>query len=301
MTNPIRPLPRILTLLLTSAIAACDPGGDPEDAEALVEDDDENDGREGPSTLAAPTDPVADLPNCCSGQPTPGCEDAGIEACVCAADPFCCNVRWDNICAGQVESLECGSCTEPSCCEAHGEPGCADDDVEECVCAADPYCCATAWDSLCVGEVESLDCGTCEGADSCCEAHATSGCEDTEVEACVCAEDPYCCATAWDSLCVSEVESLDCGLCASSCGTPQQVAAIDAAFEPCPSGDSVGQSAGVAGVTCEQVCCTFGFAGCEYRGAQIDYDACSPTPTAMTGDCDDVFQASWSSQCVCSN
>jgi hypothetical protein len=301
MPNPTRTLPRLLTLMFTSAVAACDPGGDPQDADARSEEDPATEEVHGPSTLAAPVDPVADLPNCCEGHATPGCEDAGIEECVCAADPYCCSVRWDDICAGQVESLGCGSCSAPSCCETRGEPGCGDSDVEQCVCDADPYCCGTAWDSLCVAEIETLGCGSCEDVGSCCETHATSGCEDAEAEACVCDEDPYCCSTAWDSLCVAEVESLGCGQCGTSCGTDEQVAAILSAFEPCDSGNSVGQSSGVAGVTCEQVCCAFGFAGCEYRGAQVDYDACNPTPPPATGDCDDVFQASWSSQCVCTN
>jgi len=196
-----------------------------------------------------------------------------------------------------VESLGCGSCSEPSCCEAHGGIGCADAEVEQCVCDQDPYCCATAWDSLCVAEVESLGCGTC-AAGSCCEQHGP-GCEDAEVQQCVCDADPYCCATAWDSLCVGEVESLGCGTCGPACGTDEQVAAILSSFEPCASGNAVGQSAGIAGVTCAQVCCAFGFGGCEYRGSQAGYDACNPTSPAATGTCTDVFASTWSSQCVC--
>ncbi|HET6583000.1 MAG TPA: hypothetical protein VFG69_06130 [Nannocystaceae bacterium] len=298
MPRPI--LPRLSILLLTSAFVACDPDSDPDDPRANLDDDDDDvrAGPAGPSTIAAPADPIADLPNCCEGHATPGCESAAIEACVCAADAFCCDTRWDNICAGEVESLGCGSCTEPSCCETATGPGCGDADVEACVCAADPYCCATAWDSLCVTEVESLDCGTCTPA-SCCETHGP-GCGDPDVEECVCDADPYCCATGWDALCVSDVESLDCGSCGPACGTDTQVAAILAAFEPC-AGAQLGQTSGVAGVTCEQICCAFGFEGCEYRGAQADYDACNPSPAPATGSCSDVFQASWSSQCVCTN
>jgi hypothetical protein len=29
------------------------------------------------------------------------------------------------------------------------------------VCAKDPFCCETAWDSVCAGEVAELGCGTC--------------------------------------------------------------------------------------------------------------------------------------------
>ncbi|MGK3989662.1 hypothetical protein WME99_41830 [Sorangium sp. So ce136] len=87
------------------------------------------------------------------------------------------------------------------------------------VCAVDPYCCAVAWDSLCVSEVESVaDSWACRMREGdCSHPLCTTGsrCEpepDTS-SACIwelCAADPYCCATAWDSVCVGEVESV-CG------------------------------------------------------------------------------------------
>jgi hypothetical protein len=49
-----------------------------------------------------------------------------------------------------------------SCCET-GVQGCSDAAVEQCVCAVDPFCCATAWDAQCVALVESLGCGSCDG------------------------------------------------------------------------------------------------------------------------------------------
>jgi hypothetical protein len=48
--------------------------------------------------------------------------------------------------------------------------------------------------------------------------HAAAGCVDTPVEACVCAQDPYCCDSQWDGVCVDEVVSLGCGTCAAKCG-----------------------------------------------------------------------------------
>lgn len=49
-----------------------------------------------------------------------------------------------------------------SCCEATaGVPGCADDGVEQCVCAGDEFCCAEEWDERCVDDVERLSCGAC--------------------------------------------------------------------------------------------------------------------------------------------
>ena len=155
---------------------------------------------------------------CCESQayPSPGCSDTGVEACVCNADPYCCSTSWDSICANEVESLGCGSCpqTRPNaCCETSSGPGCSNPDLQAQVCAADPYCCNVRWDSICVSEVESLGLGLCDS--TCCEPQpfASPGCDDAGVQACVCAADPYCCGTSWDSICANEVESLGCSLC----------------------------------------------------------------------------------------
>ncbi len=48
--------------------------------------------------------------DCCSAHDSPGCFDPAITACVCAVDPFCCNVQWDQLCVDEVTSLGCGSC-----------------------------------------------------------------------------------------------------------------------------------------------------------------------------------------------
>lgn len=52
--------------------------------------------------------------------------------------------------------------------------------------------------------------------DACCSTHQDAGCAPNwsrEVESCVCALDSYCCNNAWDSLCVSEVDTFGCGTC----------------------------------------------------------------------------------------
>ncbi|WP_437288535.1 hypothetical protein [Sorangium sp. So ce406] len=87
------------------------------------------------------------------------------------------------------------------------------------VCAVDPYCCTVAWDSVCVGELESVAgswaCRMHEGDCSHPLCATGSRCEpepDTATYCVweVCAADPYCCTTAWDSVCVGEVGSV-CG------------------------------------------------------------------------------------------
>ncbi|MCA9552247.1 MAG: putative metal-binding motif-containing protein [Myxococcales bacterium] len=104
---------------------------------------------------------------CCQAQSSPTCSDGGITQCVCATDPYCCNTAWDSVCVGEVTSLQCGVCAPPppptgSCCQAQSSPSCADQSVAACVCAVDSYCCSTAWDGICVGEVTSLKCGFCQ-------------------------------------------------------------------------------------------------------------------------------------------
>jgi hypothetical protein len=95
----------------------------------------------------------------------------------------------------------------------------------------------------------------------------------------------------WSSQCVCTPPRATCG---------SNRALIQSAFVPCPGGSGqVGQSAPAGGVTCEEVCCTLGYTSCLGRGAQADYNACSPLPAARTGDCGDVYAANWSSQCLC--
>ena len=121
-------------------------------------------------------------------------------------------------------ALSCPDCAH-SRCDGGGmlDPNC--DTCVAAVCAADSYCCDTAWDSLCVEEVRTI-CGnhTCaESAGTC--AHTVcregtllaSGCDDPPVSpSCVtdiCAVDSYCCSTAWDYICVGEVSTICGGNC----------------------------------------------------------------------------------------
>ncbi len=63
---------------------------------------------------------------------------------------------------------------------------------------------------------------TTDGGGACCEAHGGLGCEDVDIEACVCEQDAFCCETAWDDVCVEEVDSFGCGMCGAgeSCCQP---------------------------------------------------------------------------------
>ncbi len=73
--------------------------------------------------------------------------------------------------------------------------------------------------------LSGCDCTGGGASHDCCEA-GDPGCNDPAIEACVCAQDPYCCDTAWDEQCVAEVDSFGCGSCGGSgCAT-----AFDADF-----------------------------------------------------------------------
>jgi hypothetical protein len=78
-------------------------------------------------------------------------------------DAFCCNTAWDSICASEALAVpECvAGCTgdgggdggaASNCCVPNGGLGCDDAACQASVCAADAFCCNTAWDSICASE-----------------------------------------------------------------------------------------------------------------------------------------------------
>ena len=91
------------------------------------------------------------------------------------------------------------------------------------MCASDSYCCSSAWDAQCVGEVASVCGQTCGGSggggsgggtDTCSHAVCSTGAKlKSGCNSCVtalCGADSYCCSTKWDAQCVSEVAQF-CG------------------------------------------------------------------------------------------
>ena len=141
--------------------------------------------------------------DCCEANPTPFCADGDCCNTVCLIDPTCCQTEWDQACAllatqvcagcapeveicdngidddgdGLVdcddpdcaESPSCtksGFCGDPqsnSCCIVHSNPYCDDAECCEAVCAADAFCCATEWDSICADAAAQLCGGLCGG------------------------------------------------------------------------------------------------------------------------------------------
>ncbi|MBK8234411.1 MAG: hypothetical protein IPK74_02535 [Deltaproteobacteria bacterium] len=111
------------------------------------------------------------LLECCQPHDGPGCGDRLLAQCVCASDPFCCDVAWDDVCVDAIAANGCGDCMPPpsddvTCCTPSMAPGCLDPEIQTCVCAIDAYCCDGQWDELCTDELVEYGCGACDGGGS---------------------------------------------------------------------------------------------------------------------------------------
>ncbi|MGP1346737.1 MAG: di-heme oxidoredictase family protein [Phycisphaerales bacterium] len=203
--------------------------------------------------------------NCCEPNGTPFCEDSACCELICAADPFCCDTQWDQICADAAlnDCDVCGGGGESDCCIANGTPGCDDPTCQDFICAADPFCCDTQWDQICA-DAALIDCDVCGGvapltgaccltdgscveetaenciaqggtyqgdnllcadvncnaapgcgdraAGDCCFANGTPFCDDAECCNIICVADPFCCDTEWDQIC-ADAAATDCAVC----------------------------------------------------------------------------------------
>jgi len=99
----------------------------------------------------------------------PSCGQCAAD--ICSLDSYCCDTAWDSICVEEVRTI-CGSlaCAESNGQCAHSQcvegtllaPQCDNPPVSpscvDLICQSDSYCCQTAWDSVCVGEVATI-CG----------------------------------------------------------------------------------------------------------------------------------------------
>jgi hypothetical protein len=154
----------------------------------------------GVETLAdRPHDGQGVHPNdCCLFHQTPGCDDAEIEACVCAFDPFCCTVAWDGFCISEAISdcgLNCGlNDLRDKVKDDGGDAGYGDDGHDDDGHDDDGHDDDGHEDGK---EDDDQDC-----FDDCCTPSADPGCENSEIEQCVCAFDSFCCIFLWDWLCV---------------------------------------------------------------------------------------------------
>jgi hypothetical protein len=119
-----------------------------------------------------------------------------------------------------------GACSHDKCVEG-AALSCGDTCVNK-VCAEDPYCCDTEWDSVCVGEVNKFcGAGTCGSSSSSGSTSSSTGsggggggCAHSECKAgvklasscspcakAVCLIDSFCCSDEWDVVCVDKAKN----------------------------------------------------------------------------------------------
>lgn len=164
--------------------------------------------------------------DCCAPNGTPGCDNPDCCTSVCAADPYCCESVWDELCSIEARTF-CG-CPEPASCApdagdccaffGNGTPGCADPECCSAVCSIDAHCCDVEWDAICFSEAQNLcgcpDPATCgAGAGTCCDPNGSPGCEDKACCKQICDLDPFCCELEWDGICADlalDMCDIDC-------------------------------------------------------------------------------------------
>jgi hypothetical protein len=138
---------------------------------------------------------------CNSGETCGTCpSDCG--ACPSCGDGTCNGAETCSDCPG-----DCGAC--PACgdgtCNGTETCGGCPADCGACPACGDGVCNATESCSTC-----SADCGVCACAHATCVTGTKlfASCDPCVTQ--ICAADPYCCNTSWDSICVGEVASV-CG------------------------------------------------------------------------------------------
>ncbi|MBC8073538.1 MAG: hypothetical protein IAG13_34775 [Deltaproteobacteria bacterium] len=207
-----------------------------------------------------------------------------------------------------------GSCDHDVCTAGNAlDPTCGD--CAASVCQLDDFCCTHEWDDVCVGHVADTCAGGCDGGGAGCHDQCVAGeAMGDSCNACVsqiCAEDPFCCQTEWDEVCVGHVATVCDGACAGSgCGHdeceqggPLEDGCSDCATEVCAAdafccmtdwdATCVGEADSICGI------CTAG--GCAHDECQTGgpLDAgCSDCADAICGDDPFCCTDQWDSACV---
>jgi hypothetical protein len=267
-----------------------------------------------------------------------GCPGCPCEKCVCDMDKFCCATAWDEICVGECEN----KCQGPKCgaggfcgddtCDGPQETAlnCPNDCVKgncgDGICQAGETCKACSVDcGFCPPEPAPVcgngkcdagehcatcpaDCGACPIS---CMASKAPGCSGCACEACVCAEDAYCCNTAWDSICVGECTK-DCGgpVCPSSacgdgsCAGAETCSSCAKDCGPCPPqcGDGTCTPGFETLEKCPQDCAVCGDGQCSNPGEtckSCDKDCGACQYASCNNNCGKQAQESGKDSCWC--
>lgn len=116
----------------------------------------------GTLTISCGADPCSpDAGECFVAHESTGCEDEDCCGATCSLDPYCCDVAWDDVCAGKAEGLCMGSFSAcaagaGSCDAINGSPGCDSSACCNSVCLSDPFCCVDTWDDLCAEQAANV-------------------------------------------------------------------------------------------------------------------------------------------------
>ncbi len=214
----------------------------------------------------------------CLSSTKPGCQGCFCEACVCALDSFCCDVKWDSVCAMMCQA-SCGATCQEICTPSCTSKQCGDDG------------CGGTCGSCAPGQICQE--GKCIFTDSGCAETLMPGCNGCDCESCVCQMMPECCMAfgwwggGWTGKCVEQCKK--CGGC-SSCQP-------DCAGRTCGP-DGCGGSCG----TCDGAICNLQEGKCvpcvaSCTGKECGSDGCGgscgkcdPGSTCNEGVCEDAPQ-----------
>ena len=168
-----------------------------EDAEASAEQGTSLEGQSDEDTAA---DTGASR-SCCLAHTHGGCDEPTIEECVCSLGPSCCEVEWDESCAGKAQSAcraECGTLEGPfdTSDTMSGEESTTSGEG------------STSHGSATATSDGESDTGTMS---SCCEMQLGPGCDNPTLEDCVCVTNGMkaCCVNQWTTDCADAFVS--CG------------------------------------------------------------------------------------------
>jgi hypothetical protein len=140
--------------------------------------------------------------------------DAGETCSNCSVDCGLCTGCGDKVCGGTESCQTCpGDCGQCSFCgDGKCNPG---EDCKSCVKDCGQCPAVVCGDGKCDATSETCnncakDCGPCAVVTPGCSASPKAGCDGCACEACVCAQDDYCCSGKWTAYCAS--------LCVNACG-----------------------------------------------------------------------------------
>jgi|GEM_PF-1972505 len=197
------------------------------------------------------------------------------------------------------------------CCTDNGTPGCENDLGEDCVCAADPFCCESQWDAICADVFENTCGGSCGGnSEGDCsnlvddDGDGLIDCDDAD-----CFGDPNCVGPQFEIDCANNVDddgdgAVDCDdtdcLLDPNCITPGNEICTDGVdndadgFIDCDDSDCVLDAACDAG---DGECCAPGnpSPGCD---DEVGEDCvCALDPFCCNGQWDSICANEYETQC----